>query len=154
MAKLAKVGVSEKENLVPAKNVGIGFATKKIISDLQAKQNVSDRQVFKFKNDCLVFLQSLSTKLLERCSLQYSVVRYLVCLDPGIMVSNPDQAIRKITQLLEKVMILKQRSADYCDTILRQYKTFLGEVERHSRREFSAFKNTEESSDGFLFSYI
>ena len=104
MAKLAKVDVNEKENLLPAKNVDIGFATRKSIGDVQAKQKVSDRQVFEFKSDWLAFLQSLATKLLERCPLQYPVVRYLVCLDPRIMVSKPDQAIRKMTQLLEKVM--------------------------------------------------
>ena len=38
MAKLAKVDVMEKENLVHAKNVDIGFATKKIISDMQTKK--------------------------------------------------------------------------------------------------------------------
>ena len=56
MAKLAKVNVNEEENLLPAKNMDIGFATREIISDGQAKQYVSDRQVFEFKNDCLVCL--------------------------------------------------------------------------------------------------
>ena len=135
MSKLAKVDGKEKENLLPAKNVDISFATRKIISNVQAKQKVSDRQVF----DYLVFLQSLATKLLERNPLQYPVVRYLVCLDPRFTVRNPDQVIRKMTKLLKKVITLKQRSADDYDTILRQYKTFLGEDERHSRREFSAF---------------
>ena len=141
MAKLAKVDVNEKGNLLPAKTVDICFSTRKIISDVQAKQKVSDGQVFEFNNDYLVFLQSLANKLLEGCLLQYPVVWYLVCLDPRIMVNNPDQAFRKMMQMLEKVMTLKERSADDCDTILRQYKTFLAEVERHSRREFSAFKH-------------
>ena len=94
MAKQAKVDVSEKENWCPAKNVDIGFTARKITSDVQEKLKVSDAQVFEFKNDYLVFLQSLATKLLERCPLQYPVVRYLVCLDSRIMVSNPNQAIR------------------------------------------------------------
>ena len=45
-----------------------------------------------------------------------------MCLDPKYMAPHPDQAMDKMRQLLEKLMNLKQRSADDCDTILRQYK--------------------------------
>ena len=90
VAKVAEVVVMEKENLVHAKNVDTGFATKKIISKMQTKKKSSDRQVFVFQNECLIFLQSLVAKLLERCSLQYPIVRCLVCLDPRYMVSKPE----------------------------------------------------------------
>ena len=66
------------------------------------------------------------------------------------MVSNPCQIIRKMVQLL-KMMTLKERHADDCDAILRQCETFLGEVERHSKRECSAFKHREESIDASYF---
>ena len=45
VAKLAKIDVSEKENLLPAKNVDIGFATRKVVNNLQAKKKASDRQI-------------------------------------------------------------------------------------------------------------
>ena len=40
-----EVDVMEKENLTHAKNVDIGFATKKIISNKETKKKASDRQV-------------------------------------------------------------------------------------------------------------
>ena len=101
MAKLAKVDIMEKENLVHAKNVDIVFATKKIISNMQTKKKASDRQVFQFQNECLIFLQSF----VARCPLQYLVGRHLVCLDPRYMVAKPEQAIQRMTQLLEKLKI-------------------------------------------------
>ena len=70
LAKLAKIDVSEKENLLPAKNVDIGFATRKVVNNLQAKKKASDRQILRFQSQWLTFLQTLSTKLLERCPLQ------------------------------------------------------------------------------------
>ena len=76
MAKLAKVDVIKKKNLVHAKNVDIGFATKKIIRDMQTKKKPSDRQVFHFQNECF-------------------------------MVAKPEQAIQRMTQMLEKLMNLK-----------------------------------------------
>ena len=60
----------------------------------------------------------------------------------------------KMRQLLEKLMNLKQRSADDFDTILRQYKTFIGEVGRHAREEFYAFSNIEDELDTFLVTHL
>ena len=135
MAKPAKVDVMEKENLLHAKEVDIGFAARKLVTDLQ-KKKVSERQLFEYQNECQVFLQSLTVNLLERCPLQYPVVRNIVCLDPKYMAAHPDQTMDKMRQLLEKLMNLKQRSADDCDTFLRQYKTFIREVEDMQERSF------------------
>ena len=46
IAKLAKVDVIEKENLLHSKKVGIRFAARKLITDLQKKKKVSERQIF------------------------------------------------------------------------------------------------------------
>ena len=154
VAKLAKIDVSEKENLVPAKNVDIGFATRKVVNNLQAKKEASGRKNLEFQSQCLTFLQTLSTKLLERCPLQYPVVRYLTCLDPRYMAARPEQATNKMTQLLKKLLHLRQRRAEDCDAIIRQYKTFLGEIKKHSLQSFAEFKHTEEGVDTFLFSYL
>ena len=154
MTKLAKVDGMEKENLLHAKEVDIGFAARKLITDLQKKRKVSERQIFEYQNECQVFLQSLTVKLLERCPLQYPVVRNIVCLDRKYMAAHPDQAMDKMRQLLEKLMNLKQTSANDCDIILRQYKTFIGEVGRHAREEFSAFNNIEDELDTFLFTHL
>ena len=115
---------------------------------MERKKKASDRQMFEFQNECLIFLQPLVAKLLERCPLQYPVVRYLVCLDPRCMVAKPGQAIQRMTQLL------KQKSADDCDAIIRQYKTFIAEVDTHLKEDFSAFKHTEDEIDTVLFTYL
>ena len=58
-----------------------------------------------------------------------------------------------MTQLLDKLLNLKQKSADDCDAIISQYKTFIAEVDRHLEEECSAFKHTDEL-DTFLFTYL
>ena len=154
VAKLAKIDVSEKENLLPAKNVDIGFATRKVVNNLQAEKKASDRQILEFQSQCLIFQQTLNTKLLERCPLQYPDVRCLTCLDPRYMAAKPEQATNKMTQLLEKLLNFRQRRAEDCDAIIRQCKTFLGEIKKHSQQSFAEFKHTEEGVDTFLFSYL
>ena len=52
MAKLAKVDVMDKENLIHAKEVDIGFAARKLITDLQKKKKVSERRIFEYQNEC------------------------------------------------------------------------------------------------------
>ena len=42
MAKLANIDVMKKENLLNAKDVDVGFAAKKIVTDLQRKKKVSE----------------------------------------------------------------------------------------------------------------
>ena len=143
----------EKENLLHAKEVDIRFAARKLITVLQKKKKMSERQIYEYQNEYQVFLQSLTVKLLERCPLQYPVVRNIVCLDPKYMAAHPDQAM-DMRQLLENLMNLKQRSADDCDTILRHYKTFIGEVGRHAREAFSAFNNIQDKLDTFLFTHL
>ena len=72
MAKLAKVDVMEKENLLHAKEVDIGFAARKLITDLKKKKKVSERQIFEYQNECQVFLQSLTVSYWKGglCSIQ------------------------------------------------------------------------------------
>ena len=154
MAKLANIDVMKKENLLNAKDVDVGFAAKKLVTDLQRKKKVSERQILEYQNECQVFLQSLTAKLLDRCPLQYPVVRNIVCLDLKYMAGHPDEATDKMRKLLEKLMNLKQRSADDCDSVMRQYKIFIGEVGRHTREEFSAFNHIDDELDTFLFTHL
>ena len=51
-------------------------------------------------------------------------------------------------------MNLTQKSADDCDAIIRQYKTFIAEGDRHLKEEFSAFKHTEDGLDTCVFTHL
>ena len=70
------------------------------------------------------------------------------------MAAKPKQATNKMTQLLEKLLNLRQRRAEGCGAINRQYKTFLGEIKKHSQQSFTEFKHTEGGRDTFLLSYL
>ena len=70
------------------------------------------------------------------------------------MAGHPDEATDKMRKLLEKLVNLKQRSADDCDSVMRPYKTFIGEVGRHTREEFSAFNHIDDELDTFLFTHL
>ena len=71
-AKLSKIDVLKKENILSSKKVDAGFACKILLQEAQAKKKASPLQVLKFQNECIVMLQKLTNKLLGAvlCSMQ------------------------------------------------------------------------------------
>ena len=55
VAKLAKVDVSEKENLLPAKNVEIGFATRKVSTIYKQRRKQWTDKFLSFRVNVLHF---------------------------------------------------------------------------------------------------
>ena len=109
-AKLSKIDVLKKENILSPKKVDVGFACKILLQEAQAKTKASPLQVLEFQNECIVLLQKLTYKLLERCPLQYAIVRQLTCMDPRYMAKNPDSAISKCSGLLQQLISKKPES--------------------------------------------
>ena len=152
-AKLSKIDVLKKENILSPKKVDVGFACKILLQEAQTKKKASPLQVLEFQNECVVLLQKLTNKLLERCPLQYAIVRQLTCMDPRYMAKNPDSAISKCSGLLQQLISKKLESPDSCDNILQQYKAFITEVQKYHKDEFVAY-NSEQGLDSFLYGCI
>ena len=102
-AKLSKIDVLNKENLLSPKKVDVGFACKILLQEAQAKKKASPLHVL----ECIVLLHKLRNKLLEHCPLQYAIFRQLTCMDPRYMAKNPDSAISKCSGLLQQLISKK-----------------------------------------------
>ena len=66
VAKLSKIDVPKKENILSPKKVDVGFACKILLQEAQAKKKASPLQVLEFQNECIVLLRKLTIKLLEQ----------------------------------------------------------------------------------------
>ena len=53
-AKLSKIDVLRKENILSPKKVDVGFAWKILLQEAQAKKKASPLQVLEFQNECIV----------------------------------------------------------------------------------------------------
>ena len=95
----------------------------------------------------------LTNKLLERCPLQYAIVRQLTCMNPRYMAKNPDSAISKCSSLLQQLISKNLESPDSCDTILQQYKAFITEMQKYHKDEFVAY-NSEQALNSFIYGCI
>ena len=73
--KLMKIDLNEKCHY---KEVKIGIAT----SSMLEKVKVSDGKKIEFRKDCISYLVAAVSKLKERSSLKYTIVRALLSLSP------------------------------------------------------------------------
>ena len=68
-----KKGQSEKK-------LDIGFGATTEINDLLKKDTVTNESLKSFKKDCITFISSMLTKLLERSPLIYSSTKFFLDL--------------------------------------------------------------------------
>jgi hypothetical protein len=90
--KLAAIDVMVTENVVHPKHVDLDFATMQHIRKAEKDKSASELQILTFRKECIMFLQKLCSKLMERSPLKHSCVRYLMSLNPNEMAKRPDSA--------------------------------------------------------------
>ncbi|KAJ8048636.1 hypothetical protein HOLleu_01027 [Holothuria leucospilota] len=145
----------EKKNQVFPKNVDIGFAAKESLKTATNKKVISDLQNLAFKADCMSLLAATTAKLLERSPLKYSLLRYLESLCPQTIVNTSVDPAVKFEKLLHILMNGRWRSAEECDNLLSQYKTFAAEMKQENAAEFRQFTiDSKERLDTFFGKYL
>ena len=80
-SSLCKIDLTKKDNL--KKKPDVGF-------DATTKDAVTRESVKSFRKDCITFISSVLTKLLERSPLKYAVVRNSFSILPLLIATNPD----------------------------------------------------------------
>ena len=73
---IRKIDLDNKDNFLKVKDMFLGFATEKYLSDLQKKDLTSKQQIAKIYNDSVEITKSILMKILERSPLGSVVVKY------------------------------------------------------------------------------
>ena len=73
--KLCEANVTDINNHQHYKKVDIGFSADKLLKTLLHKKKISERQGMEFRKECKSFVVPVVSKLLNKCPLQYSLVR-------------------------------------------------------------------------------
>ena len=81
VSAIRKVDFDNKDNFLKVKDMSLGSATAKCLSDLQKKDLTSKQQIVKFYNDSVEITKSILMKILERSPLSSIVVKY-----PGVLI--------------------------------------------------------------------
>ena len=99
-------------------------------------------------------LATTVAKIQERSPLKYNFARKLASLDPRVMVSNPDQAIKIFQEVLQRLIEMKWKTSEEADTVLAEYRKLVSDAKRYHLDKFSSFKITTDRLDSFLFEVL
>jgi len=94
---LIKIDLSDKSNLISAKNFEMDFATKDALKEIKG---ISNLEILKLKEDMCKCIIGMVEKLCERSPLKYIFSKAISCLDPRIAL-DPKIAHKRLTACLE-----------------------------------------------------
>ena len=102
--KIAKLNVLDSATHVAPLEVDIGFTAKTTLEKVYKGKEISQLQVLEFRKECESMLATTVAKIEERSPLKYNFARKLASLDPRVMMSNQDQAIKMFQEVLQRLI--------------------------------------------------
>lgn len=112
--------IKEEKNLLPAKNIILGFDTRKELRKISSDIKTAD--ILKFRQDCKKSLQTFVMKLNNRSPLNYPLTQAITCLDPGLVVSNISLTKSRLDKLLCILTESGHVSGSAADNAMRDFK--------------------------------
>ena len=147
--KIAKLNVLDSATHVAPSEVDIGFAAKTTLEKVYKEKKISQLQVLEFRKECESMLATTVAKIQERSPLKYNFTRKVASLDPRVMVSNPDQAIKMFQEVLQRLIETRWKTSEEADTVLAEYRKLVSDAKRYHLDKFSSFKITTDRLDFF-----
>ncbi|XP_026121015.1 uncharacterized protein LOC113100543 [Carassius auratus] len=146
--QLVRLDVSDKQSWVNLKEVNMGLGAESLLKELQKQKKIGELTALEFRKDCVKVMCTITQKVQEKCPVKYPVVRQVACLDPSIMMSDPDWCKSNMTKLVQSFLQAQQLSGGVSagDVIIQQFNKFLS-VENES---LFSYKPTETRLDIFL----
>ena len=147
-SKISQFDVSLSEHHVASKDIDVGFAAKsfdKLIKD----KKVSDLQVLEFRKECQAMLVGTVTKIQEWSPLKFSLARKLISVDPRLIATNPESAIKMFQQALQQLIEAWWNTPGEGDTILAQFRRFIAEAQKYNKDKFASFQHENMWLDCF-----
>ena len=152
--KIAKLNVLDSATHVAPSAVDIGFAAKTPLEKVYKEKKISQLQVLEFRKECESMLATTVAKIQERSPHKYNFARKLASLDPRVMVSNPDQAVKMFQEVLQRLIETRWKTSEEADTVLAEYRKLVSDTKRYHLDKFSSFKITTDRLDSFLFEVL
>ena len=140
--KISKVSVLETVNHVAASQTDVGFAAPATLSRALKEKKVSQVHTLELMKECAILLAIISPRLKK--VLQYNYAWKLASLDPTIMVSKPESAVKMFQQVLNRLIEEKWKISQQADAELTQYRKFISEAKKYHhnkkpRKDWTSF---------------
>lgn len=143
-ADVQKLDLSKLDNLLPVKDVSLGYATK--VAFRKQNQKLNDKDILVFKNDCRKHLIASVEKIRERSPLAYKLTKGITCFDPAV-AAHTQVANERLGKALEYFVSKHWLSGVTADAIDREYKRFCSSS--NVKDQLRAFSRTAARLDHF-----
>ena len=101
---LCDVNFSDAKNHLRNKEVDIGFGANKILTDKMKTDGITKHEIDVFTADCLTFLESLTSKFVEKSPLKYAVVWNAESSNPEIMCITHGKVTKLFKNLVDNLV--------------------------------------------------
>ena len=148
---IEKIKLTNKDNVLKAKEVNLGFGTRKSITDLKKSDVVSAKDHAAFINDYISFITVIIYKLFDRSLISFVIIRNFNALNSNKITCREDEILQeKMKAILKHFVNLEIFSPLTWCKVLEQHTQFLEEVKRVNSHELRNFKTWEKKSWWFL----
>ena len=103
---LCDVNFSDGKNHLRNKEVHTGFGANKILTEKMKTDEITKHEIDLFTADCLKFVESLTSKFVEKSPLRYVVVQNAKNLNPEIMHMTPEKDMKLFNSLVDNLVQL------------------------------------------------
>ena len=154
--QLREIDLDKAENLIPLKDMNLGFATEALLKELQKKDVITAKQAKDFREEARMFVVPTLKKLIEKSPHASSFVRYAAVFDPATLSleSMRKPILKRFKSLLNLLLDLNILSATQCDQATQEFQTFMDEDVKMKTLAFSSFDEETTRLDHFYFKII
>lgn len=143
--QLEKV-ILKSENLITAKQVDLGFATK---DALRNSKKSKDLDILQFRNNCRTAFVKMIEKIIDRSPLKFKLTKWISCLDPAVIAFDYKTAENRLTKCLEVLVSRKWKTGAQADSIKKEYREVFGSPA--FAEKCKNFRRNQTRLDDFLF---
>ena len=151
---LCDVNFSDAKNHLKNREVDIRFGDNKILTDKMKTDEITKREIDLFTADCLKFLESLTTKFVEKSPVKYAAVRNPKSLNTEVMYMTPEKGTKLFKSLVDNLVVLDRDTPKEANGIYAEYKRYLGMVVMKNRQLFLKFNKRENGLNEFFLSDV
>ena len=151
-AQLHRVDLTKEENLLPLKEINLGFGVTDKIKNLRKDDTASNAQIRAFVIDAQL---KILGQMFERSPILSSFVRFATVIDPAVILTLDKRALQnRMKGLLNELLSAKILSAFDCEEALSEFSTFYGKEFKKYCSTFEDFKEKEHRLDDFWFQQV
>ena len=150
--KLVKIDLLNKSIHKPPDAFDVGMGVNLHLSTYKKIEKYKGSLALNFHNRVVLLLSNITAHMIKKCPLKHQINRCTSCLNPNSLAcsSKNESSKLKFSQMLVKLIALKQISIKLADDTKEQFSKFTDEHVPENCEKFSLFAKFDQWLDIFM----